>query len=101
MSSILSLRIDVSKIDKSRIYKGKKGQYLDMVVFIKDELDEYGNNGMIVQSVSENERKQGVKGAILGNSKPIGKGSTPQSSNTSAPQAPNLSDDEDDDSLPF
>jgi hypothetical protein len=63
----IKLKIDVSKIDKTKLYKGAKGTYLDAVLFLKDEVDQYGNHGMIVQSVTKEEREQGVKGAILGN----------------------------------
>ena len=35
MSKIgVSLKIDVSKIDKARLFKGAKGTYLDATVFI-------------------------------------------------------------------
>jgi hypothetical protein len=64
---MIKLKIDVTKIDKSKLFKGAKGTYLDAVVFLKDEVDQYGNNGMIVQSITKEEREQGVKGAILGN----------------------------------
>lgn len=66
---IISLKIDVSKIDKSKLFKGEKGTYLDAVVFLNDEKDQYGNNGMITQSVSREEREKGGKGVILGNAK--------------------------------
>ena len=71
MSKIgVSLRIDVSKIDKERLYKGQKGVYLDATAFIDlDQLDQYGNSGMITQDVSKEERDAGTKGAILGNTK--------------------------------
>jgi len=72
MSKTIALKIDVSKIDKSRLFQGKKGTYLDAVLFLKDDDDEYGNNGMIVQSVTQEEREAGTRGAILGNSKQIG-----------------------------
>jgi len=72
MSKTIALKIDVSKIDKSRLFQGKKGTYLDAVLFLKDDDDEYGNNGMIVQSVTKEERESGTRGAILGNSKQIG-----------------------------
>ena len=66
----VSLKIDVSKIDKARLYKGQKGTYLDATVFIdSSELDQYGNSGMITQDVSKEEKAQNVKGAILGNCK--------------------------------
>jgi hypothetical protein len=64
---MIKLKIDVTKIDKSKLFKGAKGTYLDAVVFLKDEADQYGNNGMIVESITKEEREQGVKGVILGN----------------------------------
>jgi len=66
----VSLKIDVSKIDKNRLFKGQKGTYLDTTVFIDvNELDQYGNSGMITQDVSKEEKAQNVKGPILGNCK--------------------------------
>ena len=66
----ISLRIDVTKIDKDRLYKGQKGQYLDLTTFVNlDEKDQYDNNGFISQSVSKEERDAGVKTPILGNVK--------------------------------
>jgi len=72
MKKTITLKIDVDKIDKDRLFKGKKGTYLDAVLFLNEEDDEYGNNGMIVQSVSKEEREAGTKGAILGNAKMFG-----------------------------
>jgi hypothetical protein len=64
------LSIDVSKIDKSKLYKGEKGTYLSCTAFIDpSNPDQYGNAGMITQDVSKEEKEAGVKGAILGNSK--------------------------------
>jgi hypothetical protein len=66
----VSLKIDVTKIDKARLFPGQKGTYLDAAVFIDiDQLDQYGNSGMITQDVSKEEKQQGVKGNILGNCK--------------------------------
>lgn len=68
----ISLKIDVSKIDKSRLFKGAKGTYLDAILIETPE-GKYGDY-MIAQSVSKEERQAGVKGAILGNGKNIGGG---------------------------
>ena len=66
----VNLKIDVTKIDKSKLFKGQKGTYLDAQVFIDiDELDQYGNSGMITQAVSKEDRESGQQGAILGNAK--------------------------------
>ena len=71
MSKIgVSLKINVSMIEKARLFSGQKGKYLDATVFIDlDQLDQYGNSGMITQDVSKEEKDQGVKGPILGNCK--------------------------------
>ena len=82
MSKIaLSLKINVSQIDKLRLFSGQKGKYLDATIFVDlDQLDQYGNSGMITQDVTKEEKQQGVKGNILGNGKVFWKegGQAPQ-----------------------
>lgn len=61
-------KLDVSKIDKSKLYKGEKGTYLELVL-METKDDKYGNDFMVVQGVTKEDREAGVKGAILGNAK--------------------------------
>lgn len=76
----VEIKINVNKIDKTRLFEGKNGKYLTVTGFIDiDQKDEYGNNGMITQSVPKEEREQGVRGAILGNSKVFWSDMTQQS----------------------
>jgi hypothetical protein len=75
MQKLISLSIDVSKINAKRLYKGKKGQYLSATLFLKEETDQYGNNGFIVESITKEEREAGQKGTILGNAKFMAGGS--------------------------
>ena len=57
-------------IEKARLFAGQKGKYLDATVFIDvNDLDQYGNSGMITQDATKEEKAQGVKGNILGNCK--------------------------------
>jgi len=80
----LSLKINVSQIDKARLFTGQKGKYLDCTIFVDmDQLDQYGNSGMITQDVSKEEKQQGVKGNILGNGKVfwVENGQAPQAQN--------------------
>lgn len=66
----LSVKLDVSKIQKERLFKGEKGVYLDLTSFIDlDNPDEYGQHGFIAQSVTKEEREAGVQTPILGNVK--------------------------------
>jgi len=67
MKRIIRLKIDVKKIDKARLFTGSKGTYLDATVFLDDEARDFGDNGMITQDVSKEEREAGTKGNILGN----------------------------------
>jgi hypothetical protein len=66
----LSIKLDVTKIDKERLFQGAKGTYLDLTTFIDtSEQDQYENNGFVSQATSSEEREQGVKTPILGNVK--------------------------------
>lgn len=66
----LSVKIDVTKIDKARLFKGEKGTYLDLTTFIDTEqATAYGDHGFISQSVSKDEKAAGVQTPILGNCK--------------------------------
>lgn len=78
MQKLISLSIDVSKIDQRRLYKGKKGQYLSATLFLKEEVDQYGNNGFIVESITKEEREAGNKGTIIGNAKFMANGLSKQ-----------------------
>lgn len=70
---MILLKIDVAKIDKSKLFRGAKGTYLDLVIMEnRNGTDQYGNDYMVVQGVSKEERQAGVKGAILGNGKNVG-----------------------------
>jgi hypothetical protein len=66
----IELRIDVSKIEKERLYKGKKGTYLTMITFIDtEEKDKHENNGFISHKATEEERANKQYTPILGNAK--------------------------------
>ena len=91
---MITAKLDVTKIDKSKLFKGERGTYLD-IVLIDTPNSDYGDY-MIVQSATKEEREAGKKGAILGNGKIIEKrGSSP-----GQPSAPKTFEEEDSD-VPF
>jgi single-stranded DNA-binding protein len=104
----VEVRIDVTKIDKARLYVGAKGKYLTMTTFIDlDQKDQYDNNGFIAH-----EKKQHEEGnpPILGNVKVFWKGEglaqqpqqRPQTSNQPNPrQQNNMPADDFEDDIPF
>jgi hypothetical protein len=68
---MIALTLDLSRIDKERIFVGKTGKkYLSFVLI--DGPDQFGNDGKVVQSISKEERLAGVKGEICGNWRHLG-----------------------------
>jgi len=62
----IEVRIDVTKIDKARLYQGEKGKYLTMTAFVDPvNADQYGNNGMVTHKKNQDESQA----PILGNTK--------------------------------
>lgn len=67
MSKLLSLSVDVSKITKDKLIKGKKGTYLKLTVSVNDTEDKFGNNVSCWEEQSTYER--GQQKNYLGNGK--------------------------------
>jgi len=91
MSKLLTGSIDLNKIDKTKIVSVDKNgkpfengaKYLNVVVWINDEVDKYGNNASIQISQSKEERDAGVKATYIGNLKePQGRNNEPTSART-------------------
>ncbi len=94
MSEPIVVKIDVTKIDKARLYKGAKGTYLDAILRPTPD-SKYGEDYMIVQSVSKEEREQGIKGNIIGNARILQGQGKPAAKPQPAPQQ------DGNDSVPF
>lgn len=71
MARLVSIKIDLSKIDKSRIFESQKtgAKYLDITGVLTDTPDQYENNGFVKQNTTKEEREAGVKLPIVGNFK--------------------------------
>ena len=71
MASIISGNINLSKIDKDKIYEGKKGKYYPVTVVINNEVGEYGDSGYIMTEQTKEERDASIPKEYLGNVKVI------------------------------
>lgn len=92
-----SLNINVTKIDKTALFEGKNGKYLNLTLMEnRDGQDQYGNDGFIVQDLGKERRMAGEKGPILGNWKHLSK--QPERTQPTAPAQDNVPDDE---KIPF
>ena len=103
MSKIgISIKLDVSKLDKTRFFKGAKGTYCDLTAFVDlDSKDDYGQSGFITQELSKEEREAKVQMPIVGNTTVFYKdgGQAPQQSQAQQPQS--VPQDDFEDSIPF
>lgn len=81
---LVNIKIDVEKITKDRLFKGKKGTYLDLMVSINDEPDQFGNDASVWESQTKEEREGKENRNFLGNGKIVWKsdGDTPQANDS-------------------
>lgn len=78
MADLLTISINLSKLDKNRIIKDKNGnQWLNLSGWLNDEADDYGNYGFVTHTPTKEEREAKERLTILGNyKKPIQQQST-------------------------
>jgi hypothetical protein len=101
---MITLKIDVTLLDKKRFFKGKKGIYADLIL-IETPNGEYGDY-MVKQSISKEERAANVQMPILGNAKNWGKKETTKARpapppRRAAPANPNPEQEDDSQDVPF
>jgi hypothetical protein len=102
---MLTGSIDLSKVDKNKIVsKDKKGQpfqngakYLNVVVWLNDAVDQYGNIASIQEGITKEDRDKGVKATYIGNLKNV----QGQNLSDGKPQEDKNQVQLDDDGLPF
>jgi|TARA_X000001382_G_C3047672_1_gene139998 hypothetical protein len=71
MASIISSSIDLTKIDKSKIYEGKKGKYYPITIVLNDEVGQYGDSGYVQTEQTKEERDAKQPKTFLGNAKVV------------------------------
>jgi hypothetical protein len=71
MASIISANIDLTKIDKSKFYEGKKGKYYPVTIVLNDEPGQYGDSGYIQTEQTKEERDNKAPKSYLGNVKVV------------------------------
>lgn len=98
---MIKIKLDVTKIDKSRLYKGAKGTYLDLVVYENEQPDNYGNDFSVKQDCTKEDRDNGVKMPYIGNGKRIGQKAAPQRTTRNIPRAQPSTQVDDGDEIPW
>lgn len=92
---MITAKLDVTKIDKAKLFKGEKGTYLD-IILIETPDSKYGDDYVVKQSVTKEQREAGEQGIILGNAKIVKKAETAKK-----PDTAKKAKEEEDSDLPF
>lgn len=69
MAVLAKVSIDLTKIPKEKIYNGKKGKYVSLVVSINDDLDKFGNQGSVIIEQTKEERENKESKSYVGNAR--------------------------------
>lgn len=93
MAKLLTGSIDLSKIDKSKLYKSEKTgkTYLNISIWVNDNVDQYGNIASVQQYMGKDVEKN-----YIGNLKEFKKDEVQEVRAEEVPSAIDVSDD-----LPF
>ena len=92
---MITIKLDVTKLDKARFFKGAKGTYADLIL-IETPNGQFGDF-MLKQQVSKEEREARVQMPILGNGKWLGQSKPSPQAAVSAPAQSGSGEDE----IPF
>jgi len=68
MSTLINLSIDVTKVTKEALAKGK---YLNLTISINDEINQYNQNVSAWEAQSMEDRKEKVERNYVGNGKVV------------------------------
>ena len=71
MARLLTGSINLSKIEKSKLFEGKTGdKYLNVSVWINDEVDQYGNVASVQQYMGKDSQEKRYIGNLKDFKKP-------------------------------
>lgn len=100
MGQLLNISVDLSKVDKSKIIKGKNGaKYYNLSLWVADEKDQYGNDVSVFDSQSKEQRDAKEKRNFLGNGRVMFGGQQQQPAQQ--PAGSSWASDDESGSLPF
>jgi len=71
MGAIIRYSLNLDKLDKSKVVKGKKGTYYDLTLSINDEISQFGDNVSVYDTQSKEERQAKTNRNYVGNGKVV------------------------------
>jgi hypothetical protein len=103
MKQTIDISLDLGKIDKAAIFESPKTgkKYLNLTLLLRDEKDQYGNDGFVVQKISKERKAAGERGPILGNGKIIDWDAPREERGSKPSYSPQIVGNDDSDIIPF
>jgi len=71
MSSLINVSINLDNLDKSKIVKGKKGNYYNITLSVQDQTSQFGDNVSLFDSQTKEEREAKAQRNYIGNGKVV------------------------------
>lgn len=71
MSAIVNFSLDLSKLPKEKMVKGKKGTYINLSLSVNDDTNQYGSNASVTIAQSQEEREAKQDKVYVGNGKVV------------------------------
>jgi hypothetical protein len=76
MAKLITVGIDLSKINKSKITEKNGAKWYNITISVNDTKDQYGNDTGVYETQSKEEREAKAKKVYLGNGKTVWEGSS-------------------------
>ena len=71
MGAIIRYSLNLDKLDKSKVIKGKKGTYYDLTLTVNDDISQFGDNVSVYDTQSKEERQAKTQRNYVGNGKVV------------------------------
>ena len=93
MGAIIRYSLNLDKLDKSKVVKGKKGTYYDLTLTVNDEVSQFGDNVSVYDTQSKEERQAKSARNYVGNGKVVWTDGSITAVTSGEPQAAAVQDD--------
>lgn len=71
MGAIINFSLNLDNLDKSKVIKGKKGNYYNVTASINDEVSQFGDNVSLFDTQSKEAREAKQQRNYIGNGKVV------------------------------
>ena len=71
MGALINVSLNLDKLDKTKIVKGKNGNYYNLTVSVNDTTSQYGDNASVFNAQTKEERDAKTAKSYVGNGKVV------------------------------